>query len=899
MPFTIGSGTKNNLEVRSNKAEAEEGIKVTSNASATNNTIAVSVRVVWSTANLRTLGGVTVTLLDYSGKVIQSQEVSPLSDVSPNSDETGAASVQVGSVSFSGLNPSTAYKIQTIGTEALLKWWTILTSSSPIGGGMMTPDISYTASANPLVVTTNATGNTTTNNNAGTQVVVNDAALLPQCVLMDATTWLGCIGRVTYWALFTPTSYIFGLTGRLLDISVDYSTKDTSYRSPFVVEGWGVIRDFCNMFFIFVLLYIAFGTILNLHGVKTKEMIINVVIIGLLINFSLFAVQVIIDASNILTRIFYNQQTIVVGPMINGVVQNETGSQGEIQLSAALVAKINPQKLIIDASKVGNIQNKETMGGNGQVASNGVSAKTFLLVTILAVIVNVVGLVTFLFSSLIFISRVIGLWLAMIFAPFAFFSYTVPALQDMDMVGWKKWWPETIKLAFLAPVFVFFIYLIIKFLDTGLGLVINDSKGGLDFILGIFVPFIFIMILLTKAKDIAKDMSGKIGQSITNGLAKVGGMALGVAGGAALGLGATALRGTVGRAGSAIANSETLKKAESRGVFGAKTLRNIGNTAGKGSMDIRGVKIAGKDIGAATGLNVGRAKEGGFDKIRADKTAERKKRADELKVGEDSALKQNLNKTETDLQKLLNANKFDLDRIDKTIEIKRQALNDINAQYGGGSDESKKAGLELSNAKREKEALRKGQAYTGDEKIVTDKRIVQKEIDTGLVDASGKKIMKTESTEEEYTKKETDASTAHNKYVNVNAGMGKYFNKVTGLMETKARTIDQLENTEVKEAKHRIEDENKARNWNYAKYISSNRNKIMNLISSGGQHSSAGADEAAHKIRMDIKVDSGDKGHQGGGHGPEKAPPPPLAPHAPKAEAAHDSGGDGHDEHSH
>lgn len=360
-----------------------------------------------------------------------------------------------------------------------------------------------------------------------------------ECNILRSSTWLGCIGKFLYWALYGPTSHILALAGRLLDITVDYSVKDTSYRSAFVVEGWGVVRDFCNMFFIFILLYIAFGTILKLNGVKTKEMIINVVIIGLLINFSLFATQVIIDASNILARVFYNSQTIVVGPKgKDGVVKGEVGSQGEIKLSEAIMSKTNPHDLILRAKEVGTIQTKYAINDSGDTAVEGqVSGKTFLLVTILAIIINVVGIITFLSCSLIFISRVIGLWLAMIFAPLAFFSYTVPAMQNWDMVGWKKWWPDTLKMAFLAPVFVFFLYLIVKFLETGLGIGINDSKGGLDFLLGIFVPFIFIMILLMKAKDIASKMSGTIGQSITNGIATVGGIALGGAavGGAFLG----------------------------------------------------------------------------------------------------------------------------------------------------------------------------------------------------------------------------------------------------------------------------------------------------------------------------------------------------------------------------
>jgi hypothetical protein len=70
---------------------------------------------------------------------------------------------------------------------------------------------------------------------------------LPECNILNSGTWLGCFGKIVYWAIFQPTAKIFALTGRLLDVSVDYSTKDTSYRSVFVVEGWKIIKDFCNV----------------------------------------------------------------------------------------------------------------------------------------------------------------------------------------------------------------------------------------------------------------------------------------------------------------------------------------------------------------------------------------------------------------------------------------------------------------------------------------------------------------------------------------------------------------------------------------------------------------------------------------------------------------------------
>jgi len=363
---------------------------------------------------------------------------------------------------------------------------------------------------------------------------------LPVCSIIPVKIG-GCIAQGLYWLFFKTTSFVFGLAGKALDFTLMYSIQDSSYRSQFVVEGWGLVRDFCNMFFIFVLLYIAFGTILKLGGVNTKQMIINVVIIGLLINFSLFATQVIIDASNILARVFYNQNTIVIGIAQKDAqgnplpVTSELGEFGEIKLSEAIVSKVDPQKLIIEAKEVSMIPQKGVTDEG--TPEPGISAGSFIIVVLLATAVNVVGIIVFFSVALIFISRVVGLWLAMILAPLAFFSYTVPALQDIEMIGWKKWWPETLKLAFLAPVFVFFMYLIVGFMDKGLNMVntslkIGTELHGLSFVIAIVVPFVFIMILLMKAKDIASKMSGTMGQSITKGISAAGGMALG---GAALG----------------------------------------------------------------------------------------------------------------------------------------------------------------------------------------------------------------------------------------------------------------------------------------------------------------------------------------------------------------------------
>ncbi len=378
---------------------------------------------------------------------------------------------------------------------------------------------------------------------------------MPGCGLgLVSGSITGCVAQLIYYVLFVPTSYVFALCGQFFDYTFHYSVSDTSYRSPFVVEGWKLVRDFCNIFFIFVLLYIAFSTILGLGHSKPKEMIINVVIIGLLINFSLFAAQVIVDTSNILARVFYNSDSIkVTRGFANCVTTSDpscsiaqdlvpssvtaTGPNGEIPLSEAIVSKVNPQELIINSRRVSDIKDKVNNSSFTTSSGGSVGAGAFILITLLAVVVNIVGIIVFFSVGMIFVSRVIGIWLSMVLAPLAFFSYMVPQMQSIAMIGWKKWWPELISMAFLAPIFIFFMYLIIKFLEVGFNITKAVDLSGMAFVVSIIVPFAFLMVLLMKAKDIAKKMSGEVGQGITGGIATIGGLALGGAaiGGAVLG----------------------------------------------------------------------------------------------------------------------------------------------------------------------------------------------------------------------------------------------------------------------------------------------------------------------------------------------------------------------------
>ena len=125
-----------------------------------------------------------------------------------------------------------------------------------------------------------------------------DAVLsLPRCL----------VSMVSYYIYFQLFAFLLYLSALFFNsmIVIGISSSLTS-SAGFINIGWAVVRDFSNIFFILVLLYVAIQTILGI-GHDTKKIIVNVIIMALLINFSMFFTKVVIDSSNILALVFYNK----------------------------------------------------------------------------------------------------------------------------------------------------------------------------------------------------------------------------------------------------------------------------------------------------------------------------------------------------------------------------------------------------------------------------------------------------------------------------------------------------------------------------------------------------------------------------------------------------------------
>ena len=381
--------------------------------------------------------------------------------------------------------------------------------------------------------------------------------------------------------------------GHILDMAIGRTINGETYRNlTAVLVGWTAVRDFSNMLFIFVLLYIAIQTILGLATSNVKRLLSHVVIAALLINFSLFFTQVVIDAGNILAMGFWNQMT------------TKQGTETFPSASASFLQGFRMQT-IFDIN--GDIMTetpgsplKTTSMDNAMIYAGG------------AIMMFVAGYV-FLAGAVIMIVRTVWLLILMIGSPFAFVSFALPSRGGF--ASW--WWGQLVGQVFVAPAFLFMLYicsLIISNNDLNMMTGAINAKfapailGGVNNY-AIFYNFAVIVILLLACLTVASKVSSGAGSMGSSWAKKIigGGAALGFAGVAAAG------RQTYGRNAAASLKDKDGKETEwakkqrqlvaAGGMSGklANARLALAEKGAKGTYDIRNAPMGGLGVTAALG----------------------------------------------------------------------------------------------------------------------------------------------------------------------------------------------------------------------------------------------------------------------------------------------------------
>lgn len=512
----------------------------------------------------------------------------------------------------------------------------------------------------------------------------------------------------------TLCSFLLIITGQLLDLVVQWSIFDMasiigsgSAIGRAVLDSWGAIRDLANIFFIFILLYAAFSAMFNFSFGSFGKTVVNIIIVALLINFSMFFTKVVIDASNIVTTGFYqiiseSNKEVVVNNQVQGNIMG-IGSGRYTNLSAAYMRVLNIQTVFgtFDIS----------MFRSTRMIIYGIFGSSIML--ILALI---------LFSiAMMLITRFIVLIYLMVLSPAAILCIALPKMRTY----FDKWLSSLLSQAFFAPVFFALLWIALR-IGSEVNVAIRAGNTGKfeftnimseDPTSGVAVLFSYILILgmtlaaMRAAKSIASSAAGFT--TINNYATSI-----------TAATGAWVGRKSFGWAGDKVASSTTLQREalkERKGLgdsliggsaravmYGAKAAQNstfdirnaklptgmigdaiegtVGRTSAGKWLNLNDVKVPDTGVAAIAGVDLGKGGTKGYKEIKD----ESKKRVRE----EDDARKAKLADIDR-REKILAgidpaATSADFDEMQKTlssmsekqieafVESNRQVLNSLN-----------------------------------------------------------------------------------------------------------------------------------------------------------------------------------------------------------------------------
>lgn len=226
--------------------------------------------------------------------------------------------------------------------------------------------------------------------------------------------------------------------------------------------GWTLTRDFVNMLFIIILAWIGIATILRLKEYQTGKILIKLLIIALLINFSPVLVGLVVDFSNIIAYYFISGIVERPAPVREGEAEGLASMEGLVAThpddpeKMGIIASAREAVLAVHARIWGNLR-RPVLETTSDLFIIIIYGYLFLMTTIV-----------FFTLAVVFLLRVIAFWILLILAPFAFIAYILP---QTNKFFWQ-WWQQLVQWAFIGITASASVYLSFAFLERSM------ARGG-------------------------------------------------------------------------------------------------------------------------------------------------------------------------------------------------------------------------------------------------------------------------------------------------------------------------------------------------------------------------------------------------------------------------------------
>lgn len=236
------------------------------------------------------------------------------------------------------------------------------------------------------------------------------------------------ITRAVLQTLTAVISLIVTFLGRLLALVIHclvYVAQYNNFINELVVkEGWKVVRDVCNMFFVLGLLLIAFGTVLRLPNYQAKNNLKNFVLGAVLVNFSKTICGLILDFAQIIMLTF-----------VNGFKDVGVGNLTEM----------------LGITSLFDVVTNET-------SASAINSIGIFVSYLLALIYLLIALVVIITMTIMLIQRAVILWLLIVLSPFPYLLSAFPKMGKLGGLS-KQWWDKFSGLVTTGPLLAFFIWL--------------------------------------------------------------------------------------------------------------------------------------------------------------------------------------------------------------------------------------------------------------------------------------------------------------------------------------------------------------------------------------------------------------------------------------------------------
>ncbi len=345
------------------------------------------------------------------------------------------------------------------------------------------------------------------------------------------------------------TSSLVYVSGVLLSLSINLTLHvgDFFKDAPALRGVWILIRNLSSIGIIFILLYTSILTIVGVSSTgDIKKIVGKIIMAGLLINFSLFFVNIAIDASNLVSLQFYRAIAPQSTTAYTVGAAFTDGGLSNVFMSSLKIPRIYQQKDFFKGTDVFASISIATLGG---------------------IIMMITAAISFAAASLAFMYRTAVLLFIMALSPIYFVAMIFPQLEDKS----KKLVDIFKTQLFFMPTYLFLMYVALRFVgDPSFSKIFNigatsGTGAGTPMFIGTMIQYVIALVFINAPLVAAISMGVAGAKSVPSVNSVAGWFKKG---------GASTWRNTGGAMASKAANSESLKEYASKSKFGELMLKS-------------------------------------------------------------------------------------------------------------------------------------------------------------------------------------------------------------------------------------------------------------------------------------------------------------------------------------